>query len=104
MAEPSTIARPYAEAVFRLADRQGKLAEWSAALANLSAIASDERVRAAIADPNLATAKIAGLFLAVLRGELPASTEVLVTHYGSEVEGRALAGVRLASDLETYRY
>jgi len=78
MAEPSTIARPYAEAVFRLADRQGKLAEWSAALANLSAVASDERVRAAIADPNLPTARIAGIFLSVLRGELPASAENFV--------------------------
>ena len=36
MAEPSTIARPYAEAAFRLADAQGKLADWSATLANLS--------------------------------------------------------------------
>ena len=53
MAEPSTIARPYAEAAFRLADAQGKLADWSAALANLSAVAADERVRAAIGDPNL---------------------------------------------------
>jgi len=34
MAEPSTIARPYADAAFRLADAQGKLAEWSTALAN----------------------------------------------------------------------
>jgi len=37
MAEPTTIARPYAEAAFKLADAQGKLAEWSAALANLAA-------------------------------------------------------------------
>ena len=48
MAEPSTIARPYAEAVFRLADAQGKLADWSAALSNLAAVAADARVRAAI--------------------------------------------------------
>ena len=48
MAEPTTIARPYAEAAFKLADAQGKLAEWSAALANLAAVAADERVRAAV--------------------------------------------------------
>ena len=53
MAEPSTIARPYAEAAFRLADAQGKLAEWSATLANLAAVAADARVRAAIGDPNV---------------------------------------------------
>ena len=37
MAEPSTIARPYAEAAFRLADGKGALADWSAMLANLAA-------------------------------------------------------------------
>ena len=45
MAEPSTIARPYAEAAFKLADSQGKLADWSAALGNLAAVAADARVR-----------------------------------------------------------
>ena len=65
MAEPSTIARPYAEAVFQLADTQGKLADWSAALANLAGVAADERIRAAIGDPNFAPARVAGLFIAV---------------------------------------
>jgi F-type H+-transporting ATPase subunit delta len=78
MAEPSTIARPYAEAVFKLADAQGKLAEWSAALADLAAVASDERVRAAIGDPNLPAAKLAGLFIAILAGRLSGEAENLV--------------------------
>ena len=78
MAEPSTIARPYAEAAFRLADAQGKLAEWSAALANLSAVVADERVRAAIGDPNFADAKVAGLILAILSGKLTGETENFV--------------------------
>jgi F-type H+-transporting ATPase subunit delta len=78
MAEPSTIARPYAEAVFKLADGQGKLAEWSAALANFAAIAADERMRATIADPNLSAAKLAGIFLSILGGTLPANAENFV--------------------------
>jgi len=78
MAEPSTIARPYAEAAFRLADAQGELADWSVTLANLSAVAADERVRAAIGDPNFAAAKIAGLFLSILSGKLTAETENFV--------------------------
>jgi len=78
MAEPSTIARPYAEAAFQLADAQARLAEWSDLLANLAAIASDERVRGAIADPNLLTAKIAGMFLSILGSELPAHAENFV--------------------------
>lgn len=78
MAEPSTIARPYAEAAFRLADAQGRLADWSATLANLSAVAADERMRAAIGDPNLPAAKVAGLFIAVLAGRLSGEAENFV--------------------------
>ncbi len=78
MAEPSTIARPYAEAAFRLADAQGKLADWSVALANLAAVASDARVRAAIGDPSLSAAKAAGLFISILAGKLTGETENFV--------------------------
>jgi len=78
MAEPSTIARPYAEAAFKLADAQGKLADWSATLANLSAVAADERVRAAIGDPNLPAAKVSGLIIAILAGKLSGETENFV--------------------------
>jgi len=78
MAEPSTIARPYAEAIFKLADAQGKLAEWSVALANLAGVAADDRVRAAIADPKFAPAKVAGLFISILSGRLAGDAENLV--------------------------
>ena len=78
MAEPSTIARPYAEAAFKLADEGGKLAEWSAALANLAAVAADERVRMAVGDPNLSAAKVAGLFLTILAGKLTGDAENFV--------------------------
>ena len=75
MAEPSTIARPYAEAAFRLADAQGKLADWSAALGNLAAVSADARMRAAIGDPNLPAAKVAGLFISILSGKLSGEAE-----------------------------
>ena len=78
MAEPSTIARPYAEAAFRLADAKGALADWSVALANLSAVAADERVRAAIGDPNLPAAKVAGLIVSILAGKLSGEAENFV--------------------------
>jgi len=78
MAEPSTIARPYAEAAFRLADAQGKLADWAAAIANLSAVAADERVRAAIGDPNIPAAKVAGLIIGILSGKLSGEIENFV--------------------------
>jgi len=78
LAEPSTIARPYAEAAFKLADGKSALAEWSATLANLAAVATDERVRAAIGDPNFPAAKVAGLFIAVLSGKLTGEAENFV--------------------------
>ena len=78
MAEPSTIARPYAEAAFKIADAQGKLADWSAVLGNLAAVAADARVRAAIGDPNLSSAKVAGLFISILAGKLSGEAENFV--------------------------
>jgi F-type H+-transporting ATPase subunit delta len=78
MAEPSTVARPYAEAVFKLADAAGALPKWSEMLAGLSAVSSDERVRVAIADPKLADAQVAGLFISVLGGRLNADAENFV--------------------------
>ncbi|HEX6529136.1 MAG TPA: F0F1 ATP synthase subunit delta [Burkholderiales bacterium] len=78
MAEPSTVARPYAEAVFRLADEAGALAKWSEMLGALALVAADERVRAAASDPNLGEAKVAGLFIAILSGRLSGDAENFV--------------------------
>ena len=78
MAEPTTIARPYAEAAFRLADGTGKLAEWSAMLVALAQVSGDVRVRAAMGDPNLSAAKIAGLFISILSGRLTGECENFV--------------------------
>jgi F-type H+-transporting ATPase subunit delta len=78
MAEPITIARPYAEAVFRLADGAGKLAEWSAMLAELAQVSDDSRMRTAMSDPNLAASKVAGLFISILSGRLSGECENFV--------------------------
>jgi len=78
MAEPSTVARPYAEAAFKLADEKGELAKWSGMLAALAAVADDERVQRAVADPNLSDAKVAGLFISILSGKLSADADNFV--------------------------
>ena len=70
MAEHRTIARPYAEAVYRLADASGQFTDWSDMLANLARVAVDPSIGAAIRDPNLSSAKIAGMFLSVLADRL----------------------------------
>ena len=94
MAEPSTIARPYAEAAFKLADAQGKLADWSETLANLSAVAADERLRAAIGDPNLPAAKLAGLIISILAGKLSGETENFVRVLAENGRLEVLAEIR----------
>jgi len=78
MAEPRTIARPYAEAVFKLADEGGKLADWSAALAMLAQVAENDRVQDAMDDPNHSTEQVAGLFLSILAGRLSGDAENFV--------------------------
>jgi F-type H+-transporting ATPase subunit delta len=94
VAEPSTIARPYAEAAFRLADAEGKLAEWLAMLANLSAVAADGRVRTAIGDPNLPAEKIAGLIIAILAGKLTGEAENFVRVLAENGRLEVLADIR----------
>lgn len=78
MAEPITVARPYAEAVFRLADDAGKLAEWSDMLAALAQVSGDGRVQAAMGDPNFPATKVSGLFISILSGRLTGECENLV--------------------------
>jgi F-type H+-transporting ATPase subunit delta len=78
MAEPSTVARPYAEAAFKLADEAGALAKWSEMLGALALVAADERMRAAAADPNLGEAQVAGLFISILSGRLTGDAENFV--------------------------
>jgi F-type H+-transporting ATPase subunit delta len=78
MAEPSTVARPYAEAAFKLADEANALGKWSDMLAALALVADDARVRAAVADPNLTEAQAAGLFISILAGKLTGEAENFV--------------------------
>lgn len=78
MAEPSTVARPYAEAAFRLADAANALAKWSELLSALALVARDERVQRAVADPNLSDAQVAGTFITILSGRLSAEAENLL--------------------------
>ena len=78
MAEPSTVARPYAEAAFRMADGAGALGKWSDMLAALGQVSADARVRAAIGDPSLSDAKVAGIFISILSGKLDGAAENFV--------------------------
>jgi F-type H+-transporting ATPase subunit delta len=81
MAEAVTIARPYAEAVFALADKGGGLARWSRTLATMAAVAANPDVRRAVGDPNLSAEQVYGLFAAAsgdLAGEEQNFLRVLI--------------------------
>lgn len=62
MAELVTIARPYAEAVFRIALESKALTAWSERLALLSALAADPEMRRCIANPQLSATQKSDLF------------------------------------------
>ena len=53
MLENSTIARPYATAVFELAQETGQVEEWSAMLGILGLISSDKDMRLLITNPKV---------------------------------------------------
>ena len=69
MAELSTLARPYAKAVFELARDEGKLAEWSALLAGLAAAVRDKSVAAAIGHPSVGRGQLADVLVQVMGGK-----------------------------------
>jgi len=51
MADSSTVARPYAKALFDLANGERKLPEWSAALGAAAAVLADANAKRALANP-----------------------------------------------------
>jgi F-type H+-transporting ATPase subunit delta len=70
MAEPITVARPYAEAAYALARDGNALPVWSEMLRMATAVASDARVRAALDNPKLAAAEKEALFLSICGDKL----------------------------------
>lgn len=61
MAESQTIARPYAEAAFKLARELGALPAWSDALARLAAVARAPGAAELIGNPALAATQVASV-------------------------------------------
>jgi len=68
MAESVTIARPYAQAVFRLARESKSLKAWSDRLQRLAAIAQDAEMTKVVGNPKFSASQVANLFVS-LSGE-----------------------------------
>ena len=80
MAELSTIARPYAEALFGVAraDSAG-LTAWAELVAEMAQAASHPDVRNAITDPTFDSTQRAELFMATLKTPLSAEARNFIT-------------------------
>ena len=85
MAEPITVARPYAEAVFELARQTNALPVWSEMLRAASAVGSDVRMLSALDNPKLSAGDKEALFLSVCGDQLNA-------------EGRSFIRVLVSAD------
>jgi F-type H+-transporting ATPase subunit delta len=90
VAEIITIARPYAEAVFDLANASGKLNEWSQRLHTMAAVASNTSMREVIGNPNISAEQVYGVFAAACSDALSTEAQSLVRVL---IENRRLAAL-----------
>jgi len=65
MAENSTIARPYAQAAFDIAQEKGDLKGWSDMLQNIAAVSSDAVMSDMIGNPSIEREKITDIIVDV---------------------------------------
>jgi F-type H+-transporting ATPase subunit delta len=61
MAEALTIARPYAEAAFKIAKEQNALPDWAGALTRLAVVAGTEEAQQIADDPGVTASAVADL-------------------------------------------
>lgn len=78
MAELATIARPYAEAVFRLAKQGNALPAWSDALNMIASVYQDPQMQAAMANPKVSSVDIEKLLLAICGERIDAVARNLI--------------------------
>lgn len=78
MADLSTIARPYAKAIFELARDNGKLKEWSAQLAALSQAVAQPELARLIGHPALSRTELTSVLSSALAKDLDAQGQSLL--------------------------
>ncbi len=101
MAEKSTIARPYAQAVFDLASAQKQLGPWSDRLQLLTAVTTDPRMRRMIGHPRMPRDQLAGLLFDICGDRLDGRARALVALL---VENRRLDLLpEITAQFEQYR-
>ena len=91
MAETVTIARPYAEAVFAMADKGGSLAQWSEALGQLAAFAQAPEMAQILGNPKVTSAQFVDLFFTA---GMPAEAKALLQMLTENRRLQALPAMR----------
>ena len=71
MAEVATLARPYAEAVFGLADTAGASGNWLSMLGTMAQVAGNPEMQACIGNPNVGPKALYDLFIALCKQDFP---------------------------------
>ena len=74
----TTIARPYAEAVFAAAKESDQVDAWSGALTLLGAVAADPAMAEQIGNPNVPRQHVRDMILGIVGDELPEQAKNLV--------------------------
>ncbi len=87
MAESVTIARPYADAAFKLAKESGAQGTWSQRLQRLALIAQDGDMAQVMGNPRLSAEQIAELFISLSDDNNP----ILANFVRTLAENRRLA-------------
>jgi F-type H+-transporting ATPase subunit delta len=77
MAELATIARPYAEALFRVA-KSGNLSAWSDLVSEMAQVAAHPEVRAIADNPKVSDQQTVDLFLSALKSPVNAEAKNFV--------------------------
>lgn len=78
MQDKTTIARPYAQAVFETASEESKLTEWSEMLGLLEAVVTDAQMKSVLTSPKLDTAALSDFVQGVCGDVLSESGSNLV--------------------------
>ncbi|MBV8665902.1 MAG: F0F1 ATP synthase subunit delta [Burkholderiaceae bacterium] len=77
MAELATIARPYAEALFRVA-KSGNLSAWSDLVSEMAQVAAHPDMQALSRNPNVSDKQVADTLLALLKSPVTAEAKNFV--------------------------
>ena len=91
MAETATLARPYAAALFAMADKSGSLSHWSETLGQLARFAQAPEMAQILGNPKVTNAQSVGLFAT---DGMPAEAKALLQMLTENRRLEALPAIR----------